>query len=335
MPELRREPVVGRWVLVRTADSLAPKDFEKEEHPYRQAATCQFCPGKEPYTPGEVDAVREFGTVANGPGWSVRVVPNKFPALRIEGGLNKRGIGLFDLSNGVGAHEVVIETPDHFKVFADLSESEMLNVLLKYQSRYVSLSGDKRFKYILIFKNFGESAGASLEHTHSQIIALPMIPKYVREELEGARQYHGFRGRCVFCDIIHQEYQDKDRIVLENNDYIAFCPYVPRFAFESWIFPKRHNSNFAQLSRDELSPLAQVLKGMLSRIRECLSHPSYNFFLHLSPVNYESDESYHWHIEIIPKLTRMAGFEWGTGFYIVPTDPKLAAEYLRQAGEAK
>ncbi len=329
MPEMRRDPVVGRWVLVHTQDSVKPDSFEVENHLFKQQGTCQFCTGKEALTPPEVDVVRAEGSAPNTPGWSVRVVPNKFPALRIEGELNKRGLGIYDISNGVGAHEVVIETAEHEKYFCDLSVEEMLNVLLKYQSRYVSLAGDRRFKYILIFKNFGSSAGASQEHTHSQIIALPLIPKYVREELDGAKHYHEFRGRCVFCDVIHQEYQDKERIVSENNDFIAFCPYVPRYAFETWIFPKRHSSTFAQLTREELTQLATVLKEMLTRLKLALKNPSYNFFLHLAPVNYESQESYHWHVEIIPNLTRVAGFEWGTGFYIVPIDPALAAKHLR------
>ena len=222
MAELRRDPVVGRWVIVNTDDSLHPPDFEKEDHVFRQAEVCQFCYGRERHTPSEVDAIRPQETQPNTAGWSVRVVPNKFPALRIEGDLNKRGLGIFDISNGVGAHEVVIETPDHSKRFADLSEAEMLNVMKKYQSRFVSLSGDRRFKYIMIFKNYGESAGASMEHAHSQIIALPMVPKYVVEELEGAQQYFEYRGRCVFCDIIHQEYQDQERIITENADFIAF-----------------------------------------------------------------------------------------------------------------
>ena len=332
MSELRRDPVVGRWVIVHTEDSLHPDDFEKEDHASRELKTCQFCPGKENQTPFEVEASRPNGGSPNTPGWSVRVVPNKFPALKIEGDIDRRGIGIFDMSNGIGAHEVVIETPDHVKNLADFTNEEMLEVIKKYQSRSVSLSGDKRFKYILIFKNFGESAGASLEHAHSQIIALPMVPKYVREELNGAREYFEYRGRCVFCDMIHQEYQDKERIVTENESFVGFCPYVPRYPFETWIFPKAHSSQFATLGADEQFKLACILKEILLRMKVVLSNPSYNFFLHVTPVNYENQESYHWHIEIIPKLTRLAGFEWGTGFYIVSTDPGVAAKYLRDAG---
>lgn len=329
MSELRRDPVVGRWVIVNTDNSLSPEAFEKEDHSPRELKTCQFCPGKESQTPFEIEAARAQGTHPNTPGWSVRVIPNKFPALKIEGEINRRGLGIFDMSNGIGAHEVLIETPDHNKGLADFTIDELVEVIRKYQSRSVSLSGDKRFKYILIFKNFGESAGASNEHGHSQIIALPMVPKYVREELDGARDYYEYRGRCVFCDMIHQEYQDQARIVTENDDFISFCPYVPRYPFECWIFPKKHLSQFTTMGGDELFRLASILKEILLRMKLVLSNPSYNFFLHVTPVHYENPESYHWHIEIIPKLTQVVGFEWATGFYVVPTDPGVAAEYLR------
>jgi len=331
MAELRRDPVIGQWVIVNTEDSWGPERYEKEDHAPKQEAVCQFCPGKEHQTPPEIEVLRAPGTKPNSPGWTVRVIPNKFPALRIEGNLDKRGIGIFDMSNGVGAHEVLIETPEHTKNLADFSNEELLNVLRAYQSRCTQLAQDRRFKYIMVFKNFGESAGASLEHAHSQIIALPMVPKYVLEELEGARAYHDFRGRCVYCDVIHQEYEEKERIVTENENFICFCPFVPRYPFECWIFPKKHKSQFTEMSTEERVDLAKILKETLSRIKACLSDPSYNFYLHISPVNYEAQESFHWHIEIVPKLTRVAGFEWGTGFYVVRTDPGKAAEFLRKA----
>lgn len=329
MAELRKDPVVGRWVIVNVDDSQEPATFEKEDHSLKQQATCQFCNGRENQTPPEIEVVRPGHTAPNTPGWSVRVVANKFPALRIEGELDRRGVGIFDMSNGIGAHEVVIETPIHTKEMADFTVQEMRDVVRKYHSRSVGLSQDKRFRYVLIFRNFGESAGASLEHSHSQIIALPMVPKYVLEELEGAQYYYGYRGRCIFCDMITQEYQDKERIVAENKDFIVFCPFTPRYAFESWIMPKRHSAHFTDMSEEEQYSLACSLKEILGRLKLCLSNPSYNFFLHTAPVQYEKKETYHWHIEIIPKLTRIAGFEWGTGFYVVPTDPHRAAKHLR------
>ncbi len=329
MTEFRREPVVGQWVLVHTNDSLRPQDFKKEDQAPKSAEICQFCPGKEYFTPPEIEAIRDSQTQPNKNGWRVRVVANKFPALRIEGQLDPHQEGIYESSNGIGAHEVLIETPDHMKQLADLSVEETFNVIRKYHSRFLDLSKDKRFKYIVIFKNFGESAGASVEHAHSQIIALPMVPEYVLKEMEGTKEYFDQYKRCVFCDIIEQEYKDADRIVSENEDFVVFCPFVPRYAFECWIMPKKHSSDFASVSEQKQYSLAQILRETLFRLKTCLSNPSYNYYLHLAPVNDGHQQSFHWHIEIVPKLTNMTGFEWGTGFFVVKTDPKLAARYLR------
>lgn len=332
MLEVRRDPVIGRWVMVHKREgSLGPADYDKEKHVLKQEAVCQFCSGREAQTPPEVDAIRPGPYAPNAPGWLTRVVPNKFPALRIEGNLDRRGVGLYDMTNGVGAHEVLIESPDHARNLADFTVDEVVNVIKLFQSRSASLARDKRFKYIMIFKNYGQSAGASVEHAHSQIIALPMVPKYVAEELEGAKKYYDFRGRCVFCDMIQQEYHDQRRIITSNDGFVSFCPFVPRFPFESWIFPKDHATDFVTMDEANRHKLATILKDVLLRIKICLTDPSYNFYLHVPPVDYENAQSYHWHIEIVPQLTRVAGFEWGTGFYVVRTAPSVAAEYLRGA----
>ena len=332
MGELRRDPIVGRWAIIETENPAMPDSFLKEDQSRRHEATCQFCSGREHLTPPEIDVVRTPGSPPNAPGWSVRVVANKFPALMIEGELDKRGVGLFDMCNGIGAHEVVIETPDHHKDLVDLSLEEICHVIQMYQNRYLGLAKDKRFKYILIFRNFGESAGTSVEHAHSQIIALPMIPKYVLEKIEGAANYSEYRGRCIFCDTIAQEKENKERIVTENEDFIAFCPFVPRYPFETWIFPKEHDLSFRKMTDHQQRNTARILKEMLLKMKAALNNPSYNFFIHLPPVNLGySQETFHWHIELIPQLTRVAGFEWGTGFYIIPTPPAMAAKFLREA----
>ncbi|MBL8014373.1 MAG: galactose-1-phosphate uridylyltransferase [Candidatus Omnitrophica bacterium] len=329
MPELRREPIVGRWVVIKTDPELLPGDFEKEDHAPHRQATCPFCAGKENLTPPEIEAVRSEDSKPNGSGWKVRAVPNKFPALKEEGAFEKTGIGMYDMTTGIGAHEIIIETPDHQAQLPDLSLEDLADVLDTYISRAKKLAKQKRFKYICLFKNFGESAGGSIEHAHSQVIALPMVPKFVVEELEGARNYFRYRGRCIFCDMIHQEHQDKERIIVENSDFLSFCPFAPRYAFETWIIPKKHASDFTTISSGEKKELAKMLKDILGRIRKVLSNPAYNFFLHVAPNDYDSPESYHWHIEIIPKLTHSVGFEWGTGLYIVPTSPGAAARCLR------
>ncbi len=328
MPELRRDPVGGRWVIINTDYPSLPEDFHREDHKFR-AMTCPFCPGNEHMTPPEVDVIRTKSSKPNSPGWQVRAVPNKFPALEIEADLDRRGIGIYDMSTGVGAHEVIAQGPDHNKEISDLSVSEVVNILSIYCRRATELAQDKRFKYVLIFKNYGPSAGASLEHPHTQLIALPMIPKNVAEELKGATSYFRFKDRCVFCDMLRQEQAEKERVITENKYFIALCPYVSRFPFEVWILPKKHNGYFCRTSKEELPELAAILKEVLLRIKSVLNDPAYNFIIHTTPANTaDMEEGYHWHIEIMPKLTRTAGFEWGTGFYMVATPPEVAAKYL-------
>ncbi|MDD5729639.1 MAG: galactose-1-phosphate uridylyltransferase [Candidatus Omnitrophica bacterium] len=330
MSELRRDPITGRWVIVDTDNPMQPGEYEHESHPWR-AGSCPFCYGNESQTPPEIVAIRDPSTAPNSPGWQLRVVPNKFPALQIEGDLDRRGIGIYDLSNGIGAHEVIIETPYHNKDLSDLMNNELENLIVMCSQRTLDLLKDKRFKYIMIFKNYGPAAGASMEHPHTQIIALPMVPKNVKEEINGANNYFEYRERCIYCDILRQETQDKERIIIENKHFMAFCPFVSRFPFEIWIVPKKHNSFFCLMSPEEVPTLASIIKEIVSRIKKVFKDPAYNFIIHSSPLNGENIiDSYHWHIEFIPKLTRVAGFEWGTGFYVVPTPPEMAAKFLKE-----
>lgn len=330
MSELRRDPIVGRWVIIKTGgEAFAPGQYEEQDNTPHQVTTSPFAYGREQFTPPEVDVIRPGNTRPNSPGWQVRVVSNKFPALKIEGTLDRRGVGMYDMSNGVGAHEVIIETPDPVKQMADFTPEEIQGVIRMYQSRCINLAKDRRFKYIMVFKNFGVSAGTSLDHAHSQVIALPMVPKIVQEKLEGSRAYFAYRGRSVYQDILQQEYADAKRIVAQNEHFILFCPVVPRYSFECWILPKKSDSRFVELSGDEQYHLARILKEGLWRLKKCLGNPAYNFYLHISPVNYEYEESFLWHIEIVPQLTRVAGFEWATGMYVVYTPPEEAAGHLR------
>ena len=329
MSELRRDPVTGRWNIVETASPLHPEEFEVEP-PAPGGGKCPFCYGNEGLTPPEIYAVRPGGSGADGPGWQLRVIPNKFPALRIEGELNRRGLGLFDLCRGIGAHEVIIETPEHQRQMGDLSLEELGRVLTAYQLRSGDLRGDRRLKYCLIFKNHGAAAGASLEHSHTQLIALPIVPKRVQEELRGAERYFDFRERCAYCDMLYQELQEEERLICENRSFVAYCPFVSSFPFEMLILPKAHLSDFGRITPEEVTDLARVLKETLQRLRGVLGQPAYNFIVHTAPLEGRAHDEYHWHIELIPKLTKIAGFEWGTGFYINPTPPELAAKYLRE-----
>jgi UDPglucose--hexose-1-phosphate uridylyltransferase len=328
MPELRKDPVIGRWVIIATERAKRPKDF-KVVQDAPKGGVCAFCSGHEDMTPPEVLAYRDNGGESNGPGWKLRVVPNKYPALMIEGALQREGVGIFDKMNGVGAHEVIIESPDHAKSLADLNEHEVESVIWAYRDRIVDLSKDSRFRYIIIFKNQGEAAGASLEHSHSQLIALPIVPRYVMEELTGAKEYYNFKERCIFCDIIRQERADGRRIVLENDLFVSLAPFAPKSPFETWILPKNHQSSFEEGTVKEYQNLAKILRATLRKLNGALDRPPYNFIIHTSPLTEKNIQHYHWHIEIMPTLTKTAGFEWGSGFYINPTPPEEAASFLR------
>lgn len=329
MSDLRRDPIVGRWVIVDTDHPNKPEDYEHEQY-IPKGGICPFCYGNESMTPPEIDSIRELHTQPNTSGWEVRVVANKFPALQIEGELNRRGLGIYDLSNGIGAHEVLIETPYHNKDIPDLLNEEIEKFIVMYCRRMSDLARDSRFKYIMLFRNYGAAAGASLEHPHTQLVALPMVPKNVMEALKGAKDYFEYRERCIFCDIITQEAQEKERIIIENKYFLSFFPFVSRFPFEIWIIPKNHNGHFSRMSQEEIPAFASILKDTITKIKKVFPNLSYNYIIHTSPVNGDSSvESYHWHLEFMPKLMRVAGFEWGSGFYLVPTPPELAAKYLR------
>ena len=330
MPELRKDPIIGRWVIISTERGRRPSEFFPEKIKTRDGF-CPLCEGNEDKTPPEVFAIRENSSQPNSPGWKLRVVPNKFPALRVEGTLNREGEGLYDKMNGVGAHEVVIETPKHDETLSTLPIDEVIKVLTAYRERISALTRDPRVRYVLVFKNHGADAGASLEHSHSQIIALPVVPKRVAEEIDGARAYYQYKDRCIFCDIIRQEMGHKARMIEENKVAIALAPFASRFPFETWILPKNHNAYFHHTQEAQFEDVASLLSDALKRIDSTLPRSPYNFMLHTAPSNERDEDFYHWHIEIIPKLTKVAGFEWGTGFYINPTPPEEAAKYLREA----
>ncbi len=331
MAELRKDPITGRWVIIATDRGKRPASFVRQSVVVRGKVNCPFCYGGEAKTPPEILVYGRNGSGANTPGWTVRVVPNKFPALGIEGELDKEGEGIFDKMNGIGAHEVIVETPEHEASLATLPDRAVEDVLWAYRDRMLDLKNDRRFRYVLIFKNHGEAAGASLEHPHSQLIALPIVPKQVREEVDSCWHYYQDKERCIFCDIIRQELDTGARVISQNEHLITISPYAPRFPFEMWILPREHASSFENNQRPVYTALARMIKEILSRLDAVLDRPAFNLMIHTSPIGEESNDHYHWHIEIIPKLTKIAGFEWGTGFYINPTPPEEAARFLREA----
>jgi len=334
MRELRKDPITQEWVVIATERGRRPSDYthltisEPDKPDY--SPTCPFCPGKEDMTPREVLAFRQ-GREPNVPDWWVRVVPNKFPALAIEGELEKRGIGMYDLMNGVGAHEVIIETPKHNLDPSTITRHQLSEVLWAYRERYIDLRKDCRFKYILIFRNHGKVAGASLEHPHSQLIATPMIPIDVLNEMQGAQRYFQYRDRCIWCDMVNTELEHSIRVVNETEHFVAFEPFASKYPFETWLLPKRHQASFSAMTRERVVEFAEILQDALERISRCLNGPPYNFAIHTAPCDNEESETFHWHMVIMPRLTIAAGFEMGTGIYINVTSPEDAARYLREA----
>ncbi|MBI4668468.1 MAG: galactose-1-phosphate uridylyltransferase [Elusimicrobia bacterium] len=333
MPELRKDPIIGRWVIIATERANRPVDFARDEAVAPGKDGCPFCEGNETKTPPEILAYCHPGRAPNSPGWWTRVIPNKFPALKIEGGLERQFKGIYDQMNGIGAHEIIIENPAHDKKYFELDPKKAEDVLWAYRDRILDLRKDPRMDYILIFKNHGRAAGASLAHPHAQLIALPMVPISVRREMAGGANYMNFKERCVFCDIVRQESLVQMRIIDENNDFLAFAPFASRFPFESWIIPKIHDSHFENTEKERIATLTQILQSVLRRLDTTLKNPPFNYLIHSAPHKESSMPHYHWHIEIIPKLAHTAGFEWGTGFYINPVPPEMAARYLKESGQ--
>lgn len=331
MPELRKDPIIDRWVIISTERGKRPV-FLIEEPPPPKAAMCPLCSGNEHMTPAEVFAIRPNNSPPNSPDWLLRVIPNKFPALRIEGSLDKEGVGLYDRMNGIGAHEVVVDTPLHGETLANMDIRGIQNLFIAFKERVLDLAKDRRFRFTIVFKNHGNIAGASLDHSHSQLISLPIVPKRISEEISGSLNYYRFKDRCIFCDIIAQEKEDNVRVIYENSKFIALSPFASRFPFETWVLPKNHEPYFViQKDDDNYHDAADALSAILKKQDKVLNSPPYNFMIHTTPLGNGDIPHYHWHIEIIPRLTKMAGFEWGTGFYINPTPPEEATMYLKEA----
>lgn len=332
MSELRKDPIVGRWVVVAKGRAERPNDFAAPPSE-RSTANCPFCEGNEPETPPEVLAYRREGSAPNGPGWRVRVVPNKFPALEAtdERDVSRgAGNGLWERRPGFGVHEVILETPRHVRNTAELSVDELSEVYWAYRQRLAELRRDRQLAYGLVFKNVGQAAGASLEHAHSQLVATPWVPESVVEEVSGAARYFEREGRCVYCDLLQQEAAAGTRIVFETPEFAAFCPFASRFPHEIWVVPKRHGSHFDELARHATDQLAQMMHRVLARLETALDQPAYNSIIHTAPFDTQQLRHYHWHIEIMPRVTNVAGFEWGTGCFINAVPPEEAAERLRR-----
>jgi UDPglucose--hexose-1-phosphate uridylyltransferase len=339
MSEIRYDPLQDRWVIIAPDRSARPSDYS-EENGAESTIPCPFCPGKEHQTPPELWAVRESGSRPDGPGWSVRVIPNRFPALNRDKGSAEYQNGILKCLAGYGAHEVIIESPRHGDALADLTRRHLASVLAAFRIRLRVLQQDPRLKYALIFKNYGGQAGASLAHPHSQLIATPVIPQSIRRKLEAARQHTLGTGLCLVCSLIQAEREREIRVIREKAGFIALSPYAARFPFEIFIAPIAHTRDFAAATDMQLECLAEFLQDILKRLKRAADNPPYNLFLNTSPFSPPSPRGkdsdrrpscgFHWHLEILPRQTSVAGFEWGSGFHINISSPETCAELLRR-----
>lgn len=334
MSVLRKDPLSFGWVIF-TGEPFTPPQMPNAQTPSTPQEECPFCPGREFMTPPEVAAYRPPDTQGLG-GWTVRTVPNQAAVLHIEGKVDRRGEGLYDMMNGIGAHEVVIETPDHDDRFIRFPAGKIEEVARMWRDRAEDLGRDPRFRYIQIVRNYGQSAGANLTHPHSQIIALPVIPRVVREELTHAYDYWCNKERCIFCDMLAQDLKSR-RVIYENDWFVALQPFASRSSYETWVCPREHASSFVTNPVD-LASFADALQTVLSAIADALGNPAYNLIIHSAPLKVDRliqrprvhlEDLYHWHLEIVPRVRRIAGFEYGTGFFVNPVLPEDAAEFLR------
>lgn len=323
MSELRRDPILRRWVIIapeRTGDLAQRRGGSPVEGP----ADCPFCPGNEHRNPVEI------AKVAGPDGWVVRVTPDRHPLLRIEGELARRGAGMFDLMNAVGAHELVTDTADHVLTWGEFTPAHMARLLRVYRDRLADLRRDPRFRYVLVLKNRG-AVWSRYHHAHSHVIATPFTPKRIEEELAGAREYHKRKERCVFCDQLAEVLGDGSRIVAQRDDLVAFTPFASAHPYETWIAGGAHAADFGGASDDVLDALAALLVDTLARMRLVCGDPAYSVALHSGAFDGSDATEFHWHWEIVPHLGHELGMEWATGIYSNPVAPEDAARALRDA----
>jgi len=332
MSELRQNRATKNWIIIASERARRPDDFRSPEEPRpvpEHDPSCPFCTGNESMTPPEVMAVRPPGSAADGPGWSLRVVPNKFAALEPIGELTRREErDFFRTMDGFGRHEVIIESPVHNQTIGTMTGKRVEQILLAYRERYRSISRDGHFQHVTIFRNNGERAGTSLVHPHSQLIATPIVPSQTRQVLEEAMRYYDDHGSCVYCDMITEEVAAGKRIVLEDDDFVVFEPFASRIPFETWIMPRRHDASFGEISATEARKCARVLRRVLAALHRHLGDPDYNLMICTAPFKDAGEGFYHWHVELLPRLTTTAGFELGSGIFINVTLPEQTARYL-------
>ncbi|NUL83098.1 MAG: galactose-1-phosphate uridylyltransferase [Armatimonadetes bacterium] len=335
MPEMRRDPLTRRWTIIATERSKRPHDLKKADDVGIAipdfVPNCPFCPGNEAMTPPEVMAYRREDSASNGTGWWVRVVPNKFPALAPEGELTPEAAGVCDRMNAVGAHEVIIETPRHDENPANMPANQFRESIWAYRDRCLQLMTNPRHKSLIVFRNHGKPAGASLEHPHTQLAALPIIVPETASLVDAFAEHQRLRGRCALCDLIEQEQRDNERIILENERYLAYAPFASQSPYETCIAPKACHADFMMESQESLDEFAQILQELCRRYDHAFGDPPYNYMIMTAPVNRSREIAFHWRLVMMPRLTVAAGFEMGTGVWINVASPESAAQALREA----
>jgi UDPglucose--hexose-1-phosphate uridylyltransferase len=330
MSELRYDFLKDRWVIVAPERAKRPFSvtFVKKEEK-SDVSACPFEPGKEKLTPPEVFAIREIGTSPNSPGWKVRVVPNMYPALNMKEKTEEMKSDIYTLAPGIGVHEIVIETPKHFKQPHQFTNNELVMVFTAYRERMEKLYSDSRIKYVHIFKNHGINAGASITHPHSQIIATPKMPSIISTMIFKNKSYLERNKRCYLCHEINSEIEENKRVVYQNSLFLSYCPFSSEFPFKVRIAPKFHSSRFHEMDDESLKLLADAVSITIKKLNAQISNLAFNMILYSSPIEIDSDLLFHWHIDFLPRLEVIAGFELGTGWHINPVPPEQAAKALK------
>ncbi|MBF0106208.1 MAG: DUF4921 family protein [Deltaproteobacteria bacterium] len=329
MTEFRKDTIINRWVIIAAERARRPSDLAEQTTEYAKGGFCPFDVGNETATPPEVFAMRNQGTLPDTPGWQVRVVNNLYPALSVKDKPLITNCGLYLSMGGYGTHEVMIEGTDHEKQFADFDDQAILRVFLTWQERIRFHKKNSAVCYIQIFKNHGKRGGASLEHTHSQLVAMPFVPGLVEQEIRGAQDYFNTNNRCVYCDLLKQVRENKVYLVAHDSHVVSFCPHASRYPFETWVIPTQHQAGFEDADQETLFKTGRNLGLVLRSLNRVLNRPSYNFVLHTNPAQ-SGSANYHWHIEVIPITTSIAGFERATDCIINTMAPEKAAEFLRE-----
>jgi UDPglucose--hexose-1-phosphate uridylyltransferase len=325
MSSLRRDPFGEAWVLMVPERGLMPSDFGSAASP---GAPSPLEPGREGDLPDEIQALRPHHSRANDPDWRARVVA--MPASPFgDRPFTLQEDALFVSAPASGHHELVIEHPARDMTLEGMPREHLHDVLRLYRDRLAFLAERPGVRHVQLTRSVGRAAGALYEHPHAQVLALPVTNRWMEEEARAAAAYHDAQGRCLFCDVVEQELVARERLVTANPHFVAITPWASKSPFETWVLPREHQSAFAELGSDRIDALGDVLQTVLRAFAAALDHPPYNLILHTRPQAGEA--SYHWHIELLPRLTRNAGFDWGGGYYVNPTLPEDAAHFLRQA----